>query len=479
MPAIATTTASSVSNLPPLAIVRSDASGDHRLTETDLRVLINLSARANAKLGGLAYPSVPTIATDIKVDEQHVRKSIHRLIEFGYLTFIGTYPSGTKIHKVIRPGFESAEQNPIYEIYNEKTSIPCATPPGGICHPPLAESATQTKKDNRGKKQQPPTPIQLAGKPEGVVVVFPQAEKAKATATNTEAVKPPPTVKESLPVALPDKHSSQSTTEHSSVVADQPVVCVPQNRIQTPTDAVPAKPSKRVAACAETKPEPTVPTTVLPVAPTTQPVATVKPISSMAKPVVAIVNGQTVQAQAQAPKQEPEHPPSFHHSLSRKEAAAILIMLAVLSSDLQAIVMAEFIIQLNGGNVRRPVGYAKRLVEVAQAGAFVPSASREAAQQSEHAAREIEQKRKQAEEERAEAAVEAKARADLDQAKGRLTLEELEAHRAAFIQRLKEAGSFTYQRLKSERFQGIGFGLLFDEYLKKVLLNSEPHEPHV
>ena len=465
---VTATATSAASTLPPLAIVRSDASGDHRLVETDLRVLINLSARANAKLGGLAYPSVPTIATDIKVDEQHVRKSIHRLIELGYLTFIGTYPSGTKIHKVIRPGFESAEQNPIYEIYNEKTSIPCATPPGGICHPPLAESATQTKKDNRGKKQQPPTPIQLAGKPEGVVVVFPQAETAKATAINTEAVKPPPTVKESLPVALPDKHSSQSTTEHSSVVADQPVVCVPQNRIQTPTDAVPAKPSKRVAACAETKPEPTVPTTVLPVAPTTQPVATVKPISSMAKPVVAIVNGQTVQAQAQAPKQEPEHPPSFHHSLSRKEAAAILIMLAGLPIEIAAQIKAELVARLDQKSIHSsPVGYVRRLVEAARSETgFIPSATREI---TEREAREQAEKAK----EREQAATE-RAKADANVAEAtRLAIamdaagpERIAELRLEFIKNLPK---FHRELFKNTGFDSHGFNALFMEHLRKTL----------
>ena len=406
---VTATATSAASTLPPLAIVRSDASGDHRLVETDLRVLINLSARANSKLGGLAYPSVPTIATDIRVDEQHVRKSIHRLIEFGYLTFIGTYPSGTKIHKVIRPGFE---------IRNGETILNPATPPGGICHPPLAESATQTRKENKEKKLQPPNPRDVAGKSDNVVVLSPAAPKAKATEVITqEAPQTDPPAQ--LPIAKP----VQSTTN-----------------------------------------------------------------SEQHGPTVGIVNGTTVQAKLvspakvepikpPAPKAEPAHPPAFHYSLTRAESATIMVLMAVLPLDLQAIVMAEFIIQLNGGNVRRPVGYVRKLIEVAKTGGFVPSASREAAQQSEHAAREIEQKRKQAEEERAEAAVEIKAKILLDEAKQKAGNDRLAELRADFIQQLKESRGFTYNRFKAEEFKGIGFGLLFDEYLKKVLLNSEP--PHV
>ena len=267
----------------------------------------------------------------------------------------------------------------------------------------------------REKKLQPPNPHDVASKSDNVVVLLPTAPKAKATEVITQ-------------------------------------------------EAPQAEP------------------------PTEQPISQPTPLTANSEqhgPTVGIVNGITVQAKpispnkvepikTPAPKTEPAHPPAFHHSLTRSEAATIMVLMAVLPQDVQAIVMDELIAQLDGGNVRRPVGYAKRLIEVAQAGAFVPSAAREAAQRAETDAQETEQKRKQAEEERAEEEAETKAKILLDEAKQKAGNDRLAELRADFILRLKEAGSFTYQRLKSERFQGIGFGLLFDEYLKKVLLNSEP-----
>ena len=380
---VTATATAAASNLPPLAIVRSDASGDHRLVETDLRVLINLSARANANLGGLAYPSVSKIATDIRVDEQHVRKSIHRLIEFGYLTLVGTYPSGTKIHHVIRPGFE---------IHNGETTHDFAQPPGGICPPPLADSASQTKKVNKEKKQQPP--VQLVGNPESVVVPLPAAPTATASTTQ-----------KSLQTAMP---------------------------AQTPI----ANPTPQTAN------------------------------RERFRPTVGISNGGTIQAKPLPPKTEPVHPPAFHYSLTRAESATILFLLAVLPQDLQKIVMAEFIIQLNGGNVRRPVGYARRLVEVAQAGAFVPSASREALQRAEAEKANAEAERAKAAAEQAEQEQSAADAAKLDKYLEGMPPERLADVRKSFIEGLPK---FTRQLFEKTGFDSPGFDAVFREHLREML----------
>ena len=391
-------TNTAASNLPPLAIVRSDASGDHRLTETDLRVLIYLSARANARYGSIAYPSVSTVADDIKVDDKHVRKSIHKLVEFGYLTLVGTYPSGTKIHKVIRPGFE---------IRNGETILNPATPPGGICHPPLAESATQTRKENKEKKLQPPNPRDGVESPEGVVVVF--------------------------------------------------------------------SPSASTAAITQEPPQAAIPTK----APISQPT----PLTANSEqhgPTVGIVNGITVQAKpispnkvepikTPAPKNEPAHPPAFHYSLTRAESATIMVLMAVLPLDLQAIVMAEFIIQLNGGNVRRPVGYVRKLIEVAKTGGFVPSASREAANRAEMEQNERTKAQEIVDQEKADRIRQADEATKLSAAMDAAGPERIAELRLEFIQHLKKTNKMAYGLYQADGFNSVGFEILFQGFLREKL----------
>lgn len=160
------------STLPPKALVNTTAYSDRRLSGGHHSVLGNLSSRANINHGWKAWPSVGRIATDTLLSERYVQQCLRDLEAWGYIQNAGFTNGGIAYYLVIHQ--DTTDHHGVNTLLT-----------GGGEHPPHPE---HKKFFNTEKEQQPPTPIQLAGKQEGIVVVFPQAETAKATDANTMIV---------------------------------------------------------------------------------------------------------------------------------------------------------------------------------------------------------------------------------------------------------------------------------------------------
>lgn len=191
------------------------------------------------------------------------------------------------------------------------------------------------------------------------------------------------------------------------------------------------------------------------------------------EPTMAIRNGATIQSEkpvaptwVEPPKAEPVHPPAFHHSLTRAEAATIMTLLAVLPVDIQQAVLSEFVAKMNEGCIHRPVGYARRLVEVAKSGVFVPSASREIAQRAESDLAIAAAEQAKADAEQAKAAAAAAAAAKLNAVLDGLTPEKLAEMRQAFIRGLPK---FQRKLLENIGFDSPSFDASFRLYLLEKL----------
>ena len=364
-------------------------------------VLLALLKFRNAGTG-LAWPAIQTIADLLGIDDRGVQRGLARLIELGIIEWTGrTTLHGVRIYLVYlaMPGASSPG------IINSRVVDTAFVTTGGVVSRAtggVVSHATQNIENEQTKEQQPPTPVQLDGRTNVVVVSLPSAETAKVTAAITQ---------------------------------------------EPPQATIPTK------------------------APISQPIP---PTANRERfrPTVGIVNGITVQAKPLPPKTEPAHPPAFHHSLTRSEAATIMVLMAVLPQDVQAIVMDELIAQLDGGNVRRPVGYAKRLIEVAQAGAFVPSASREVAQRAEVEQANAEAERAKAAAEQAKQEQSAADAAKLDKYLEGMPPERLADVRKSFIEGLPK---FTRQLFEKTGFDSPGFCVMFREHLREML-NHNPLE---
>ena len=162
----------------------------------------------------------------------------------------------------------------------------------------------------------------------------------------------------------------------------------------------------------------------------------------------------------------------IHPALTEEDQITIRRMIAKLTGEQSGQVVAELQARLSGQGetIRNPPAFTSILIKAIRNGTFAPSASRMAKDLQE--AREQVKARQEADQEAERHAeeAEAKAKSELDFAKARLTVEEMKAHRAAFIEQLREQLHFAYATHKASGFQSFGFGILFDGYLRKTLL---------
>lgn len=108
---------------PPFAWMPTAVFGDRRLTRTDVCVFGTIAGHANRETG-LAWPSAARIAAMTAIDLRHVRKSIRRLSEFGWLEI------------------ERRKQDNGRDRSNRYRLNMVQSEGGGNCHPTRAESAT-------------------------------------------------------------------------------------------------------------------------------------------------------------------------------------------------------------------------------------------------------------------------------------------------------------------------------------------------
>jgi hypothetical protein len=123
------------------------AGSDHRLSGADLRVLINLCGRSNTRRE--CFPAHLTIASDVGIHRETSKRSVRRLVAFGYLTrtprFIhaeGTIDQISNLYRLTIPD-ELPEDHPYaHELApgGEAISLPGGKPygsPGGSEFAPL------------------------------------------------------------------------------------------------------------------------------------------------------------------------------------------------------------------------------------------------------------------------------------------------------------------------------------------------------
>ena len=158
--------ATQTSNIPPIAIIASGIARDHRATETHLRVMIALSARANAKKGCIAYPSMQTLSNDTAIHQNHLRAPLKDLVKWSYLELVGFTKHGTKKYKILRPGFNDT---PMMSIKNGDTLPPTESvakkgqPPNGFRWPNMEivfnrETPTTANPQEEQKSEEIPQP---------------------------------------------------------------------------------------------------------------------------------------------------------------------------------------------------------------------------------------------------------------------------------------------------------------------------------
>lgn len=358
---------------------------------------------------GLAWPSVQTIADLLGIDDRGVQRGLAKLLELGIIEWTGrTTTHGVKYYLVhlAMPGAT------VPCIINSRVE-PTYMATGGVVSRTtggVVSRTTQNIEDEHPKEQQPQTPSN-GGKPDGVVVLSPAAPTAKATASLT----PQP------PQAAPPTQSpiTQPTQANADTTQYRPTVGIRNGAtIQSAKPILPAK--------VETAVQPPLP-------------------------------------------KEPEHPPAFHHSLTRAESAAVMTILAILPSDLQAIVLAEFLCKLDEGGIHRPVGYARRLVEVAKSGTFVPSAGRESAKEAEYAAIREKQEKEEEEKNRIKAENTLADASKLATAMEAVGQEKIAQLRGEFIIHLKKTNKMAHDLYQQVGFNSVGFGKLFRGYLTREL----------
>ena len=171
------------------------------------------------------------------------------------------------------------------------------------------------------------------------------------------------------------------------------------------------------------------------------------------------------------PQMQPIHP-----TLSSEDQATINRMITKLTGEQSGQVVAELSARLSGQGetIRNPPAFAAKLVQAVRNGTFTPSATRIIKELQTAREQRIAQLKATQETEKQAEEVEAKAIAKLEEVKSRLTAEEMENHRAAFIQQLRKQSDFIYSLHKKSGFESFGFGLLFDSYLRDRLLVDQP-----
>ena len=406
-----TTAATATASNPVFVPTNVEALLDPNLSDFAFRALCYLAFRSNIEKGGIAWPSIGRAADDLSKSYNSVLGGFQEAVAHGYADPVGKTPGGVVIYHVIRNGKISEVERSHPQISGDPLSRKLETP--------SPENWRQNKDSlTSTEEQQPPTPVQLAGRTDVVVVSLPAASQETASIT-------PQPPQAAIPTKAPIDKPTQAiadTTRHGPTFG----ICNGET-VQTTKQTVPAR---------------------------------VEP------------------PKAPPPKPEPIHPPAFHHSLTRSEAATILVLLAVLPPDLQAIVMAEFIIQLNGGNVRRPVGYVRKLIEVAQAGTFVPSASREAANRAEMEQNERTKAQEIVDQEEADRIRQADEATKLSAAMDAAGPERIAELRLEFIQHLKKTNKMAYGLYQADGFNSVGFEILFRGFLREKQGGPLDHSSH-
>ena len=387
----------------PFAILDKTIFADRRLTKTDIRVLGVLGTYRNNR-SGVAYPAVGTISHDTGVDPRHVQRSLRRLQNLGYIVptgkIYGRQVIEYQVHTTNRGG-----QPPHLSNFNKSGVADSAHDIRRILPP----KPTSRNKPNETTTTQ--SPHDLAESFDDVVVVFSPAGETATVSTRpimlpTVAIHNSGTDRPPGQRFTSDREYPQNNPVTTDTVAHGATVAAQVQPGATSIQDLAKRKTEINSILSQLNPIVTNEraTTVLAVkGSTTGPMVSPTKFSNFVpdinssgvRPSAGIVNGRT-EPVALATTQ-PVVP--WHHTLSMAEANIIDQLLSDLPSEKAATVKTELFARFDVTDVRSPVGYARKLIATAQAGEFIPAASRETIKREEYAAMQTAQEQVKAEEE--------------------------------------------------------------------------------
>ena len=203
---------------------------------------------------------------------------------------------------------------------------------------------------------------------------------------------------------------------------------------------------------------------------TTKPAKPPRVIQNVIKNDVVVVSSvEPIQANKPDTNNQP-----IHTALTNQDQTIINRLLAKVTKNQAKELIDELSARLDGEGqpIHNPVGFIVALIKSVKDGTWAMSAARR--RKDDQEAKKLIQERQKAEQERlkAEQELQQAEQAKLDKAKSHITDDELMKHKERFINQLQTKSDFTFKRLKDQKFKGGGFNMLFNVYLREILLGS-------